>query len=234
MIVTLNEVERTCQKALFGAGVPAGLDDDAAQATAWLESLGISALPALTEALENWTGARSAFAQVETGADAFDTGGRSAVLPGPHVIDMVVARAGKTGSATLRIAALRDPQFLVPCALDYSRTDLSFAIAWDNWAGAKLALGDVTLLGDWTSRQDGPCDVVLECCRGSHCALDISLPVALGSDDLEARHRAALAKGLEVEDAVWKTIARFAHAALVPASAVSRARGAGSMASDNE
>ena len=32
MIVTLNEVQRACQKAMSGAGVPPGHDDDAADA----------------------------------------------------------------------------------------------------------------------------------------------------------------------------------------------------------
>ncbi|MCH6587654.1 MAG: DUF3726 domain-containing protein [Proteobacteria bacterium] len=44
MIVTLNEVQRTCQKAMSGAGAPAGVDDDAAMAAAWLEGRGLPAL----------------------------------------------------------------------------------------------------------------------------------------------------------------------------------------------
>ena len=235
MIVTLNEVQRACQKAMIGAGAPAGHDDDAASAAVWLESSGISALPAYAAALEGWDGDLLAAEVRENAPGVFQAGGRSAVFVGPHLIDLAVARARQAETATLRVAALRDPAFLVPWALDYWEGELAFAMAWDGRAATTHTTAGVTLHGDWETRPQGPCDVVLECrpsWRDSH--LDIALPVTHGHKELEARYRKVLASGLQVEDAVWRTIGRYAHRALVPASAESRARGAGSTASDNE
>ena len=47
VIVSWNELQRTCQKAFRGLGVPAGADDDASFAVLWLQARGLDALTPL-------------------------------------------------------------------------------------------------------------------------------------------------------------------------------------------
>ena len=235
MIVTLNELQRACQKAMSGAGAPAGHDDDAAGAAAWLEARGIPVLPAYAAALERWGGDPRADRLEESAPGVFHAGGRSGVFLGPHLIDLAVARASQAETAALRVAALRDPAFLLPWALDYRESELAFAITWGERAATTHLTAGARLYGEWDAAGEGPCDLVLECRLSSQDGtLEIALPMKQDSKALEARYRESLAGGLRVEDAAWRTIGRYAHKALVPASADSRARGAGSRASDNE
>ena len=234
MIVTLNEVQRACQKALYGAGAPAGLDDDGAAAAAWLEVRGLPALAPLAAALERWDGDPRASRLEETAPGAFHAGGRSAVFLGPLLIDTAIAYADEEGHAALDIAALANPEFLVPLAHEAGRAGWSFALSWPGCGATVAAETGTTLLGDWRAPVQGPCEVTLRCWRAAAESSDLSLPVALGPAELEARCRETLAAGLDVAEPVWQTIGRYAQRALVPASAESRARGAGSAASDNE
>ena len=234
MIVTLNEVQRACQKALYAAGAPAGLDDDGAAAAAWLEARGLPALAAFAAALERWNGDPAATDLEETAPGAVDAGGRSAAFVGPLLVDMAVAGAGRSGRAHVRVAALGDPQFLVPSADDMCRSGWSFAVSWPGCgATAEPGVG-TTLFGDWRAPAEDLCDVAIECWREAPGPSRLALSVAGRPGELEARTRETLAAGLEVAEPVWQSIARYARRALVPASAESRARGAGSTASDNE
>ncbi len=234
MIVTLNEVQRACQKALFGAGVPAGLDDDAADATVWLEACGIPALASLVDVLERWTGDSSAISVAETAPGTFDTGGRSAVLVGSSLIDLAIARANSNGTGCLKVSGLKDPRFLVPWAANYAEDEWGLQLTWNRQAASVHSIGGVTLFGDWAAPAEGPCDVTIECRYSWSGGFDVPLSVAHSNADLEARYDQTLSTGLAVDDEVWQTIARHACRTLVPASADSRARGAGSAASDNE
>ena len=99
MIVTLNEVQRTCQKAMSGAGAPAGVDDDAAMGAAWLEGRGLPALGAVAAALDRWAGDASSMALAElppeAGARRFDADWRSALF----VFSAVVVLLGIVASS---------------------------------------------------------------------------------------------------------------------------------------
>ena len=57
MIVTLSEIQATSQKALMGCRFPAGLEEDAGRAAAWLEVRGLDGIAALLAALDRWDGA---------------------------------------------------------------------------------------------------------------------------------------------------------------------------------
>ena len=234
MIVTLNEVQRACQKALFGAGVPAGLDDDAANATVWLEARGLSALAAFAGALESCAQDPSGCTVTETAPGVVDASGCSATLAGSLVIDLAVARANAKGTATLKVTRLKDPQFLVPWAAEYFEDDWGFSLTWNGRAASVHSAGGVMLLGDWASPDEGPCDVTVACRYSEPGGSNEPLPVAYRGADLESRAKLTLSTGLEVDDAVWQMISRHAQRALVPATEESRARGAGSTASDNE
>ena len=234
MIVTLNEVQRACQKALFGAGVPAGLDDDAAAAAVWLEARGLSALAPFAHALESCAENAAEAIVTETAPGAVDAGGRSAALVGSPVIDMAVARANSHGAATLKVTGLRAPRFLIPWAAHYLEDGWAFSLTWNGRAARVRPAGGVLLYGDWAAPDEGPREVTVACGSSEPGAFEAPLPVACRNADLEARAKLILSTGLEVDDAVWHRIARHARRALVPATEESRMRGAGSRASDNE
>ncbi len=225
MIVTLNEMERTCQKALRGAGAPPGIDDEGGAAAAWLEARGIPALGGLLAAMAAWDGDPSACHPERSSARAFDAGGRSAVFAGPGLAGL----AAIAEAPYLEIAGLTEPRFLIPLAKTLCKDERSFFISWRH-AGARIgADSGVALLGDWSAPPPGARRVRI----GTECP-DEELPLTCGAAEVEARYRDSLSRGLPVDENLWRKLAAYAHRTLVPASAASRAQGAGSQSSDNE
>ncbi len=239
MIVTLNEVQRTCQKALSGAGAPAGVDDDAAMAAAWLEGRGLPALSAVAAALDRWAGDASAMALAELppqdGARRFDAGGRSALFVGGGLLDLAVAMAAETTAASgVKVAGVTDPRFFVPPAVVCARRDRTLRLSWRGPDGAPRAGALVgpdsgaVLLGDWrNAAPGGPFEVSIQFAQAGGSLPPGALPATLGQADLEARLAETLAAGLSVDDGIWTRLAAYGARTLVPSSPESRARGAG-------
>ncbi len=249
MIVTLNEVQRTCQKAMSGAGAPAGVDDDAAMAAAWLEGRGLPALSAVAAALDRWAGDASAMELAElppaAGARRFDAGGRSALFVGSGLLDLAVAMAAETTAvSSVEVARVTDPRLFVPPAVVRARRDRTLRLSWrrpDGAARAGVLVGpdsEAVLLGDWrNAAPGGPFEVSIQCVQagggqaGGGQAGGVqapgALPATLGLADLDARLSKALAAGLSVDDRVWARLSAYAARRLVPSSSESRARGAG-------
>ena len=238
MIVTLNEVQRTCQKAMSAAGAPAGVDDDAAMAAAWLEGRGLPALGAVATALDRWAGDASAMDLAELppegGARRFDAGGRSALFVGGGLLDLAVAMAADTTAvSSIEVAGVTDPRFFVPPAVVCARRGRTLRLSWKCPDGAPCAGvvagpdSGAVLLGDWrNAAPGGPFDVSIQCVQeggGQAGALSATLEQA----DLDARLAETLAAGLSVDDGVWTRLAAYAALNLVPSSPESRARGAG-------
>ena len=238
MIVTLNEVQRTCQKAMSAAGAPAGVDDDAAMAAAWLEGRGLPALGAVAAALDRWAGDASATALAELppegGARRFDAGGRSALFVGGGLLDLAVAMAADTTAvSSIEVAGVTDPQFFLPPAVVSARRGRTLRLSWRRPDGAPCAGvvagpdSGAVLLGDWrNAAPGGPFDVSIQCVQeggGQAGALSATLEQA----DLDARLAETLAAGLSVDDGVWTRLAAYGARTLVPSSPESRARGAG-------
>ncbi len=239
MIVTLNEVQRTCQKAMSGAGAPAGVDDDAAMAAAWLEGRGLPALGAVAAALDRWAGDASAMALAElppqAGARRFDASGRSALFVGSGLIDLAVAMAAETTAvSSVEVAGVTDPQFFVPPAVVCARRDWTLRLSWTPPVGAPCAgvlVGPdsgTALLGDWrNAAPGGPFQVSIQCGQAGGGQAPGILPATLGQADLDARLAEALTAGLSVDEGVWTRLSAYAVRTLVPSSPESRARGAG-------
>ncbi len=247
MIVTLNEVQRTCQKAMSGAGAPAGVDDDAANAAAWLEGRGLPALGAVAAALDGWAGDASAMELAElppgAGARRFDAGSRSALFVGSGLLDLAVGMAAETTAIpSIEVAGVTDPRFFVPPAAVCARRERTLRLSWRRPDGAPRAGALVgpdcgaVLLGDWRNAvPGGPFEVSIQCSRagggqaGGEQVPGV-LPATLGQADLDARLSEALAAGLSVDDEVWTRLSADAARALVPSSPESRAHGAGPVA----
>lgn len=244
MIVTLNEVQRTCQKAMSSAGAPAGVDDDAAMAAAWLEGRGLPALGAVAAALDRWAGDASAMELAELppedGARRFDAGGRSALFVGGGLIDLAVAMAAETTAVSgVEVAGVTDPRFFLPPAVVCARRDRTLRLSWKRPDGAPRAGALVgpdraaVLLGDWwNAAPGGSFQVSIQCGQagGGQAGggqAPGAPPATLGPADLDARLAEVLAAGLNVDDGVWTRLSAYAARTLVPSSPESRARGAG-------
>jgi hypothetical protein len=236
MIVSLNEVQRTCQKAMSGAGAPAGVDDDAAVAAVWLEGRGLPALGAVAAALGCWAGDASAMELAdlppEDNARRFDAAGRSAVFIGSGLLDLAVAIDAATAeSPSVQVVNVTDPQFFLPPAGLRKRTLRLFCKRPDGATCASAVIGPksgVALLSDWRNAPPGgPFEVSIECGRTGGDTPRDAPPVTLRQADLEARLAETLAAGLYVDDGIWTSLSTSAARTLVPSSPQSRARGAG-------
>lgn len=233
MIVTLNEVEQWCLRALAGAGAPAGVDEDAAWSAAWLVARGFPALETLIAALDRCVDPAADARIAADSAGRFEADGRSAILLASGLIDSTLAAAA-SGKAPARtsVAALADPLFLLPIAERYRRRGWCFQLLWKA-AGAHIDGDGPSMLGDPAALQPAdPVEVSIAC--GKQPLGNAQLPIALRAGDLEARYAATLEHGLAVADATWDRLKALGMRALVPASSESRTRGAGSAASDNE
>jgi hypothetical protein len=242
MIVTLNEVEQWCLRAMAGSGAPPGVDEDAAAAAAWLTARGFLALEALIAALDRWRDDPSATELSETSsqspAQRVDAGGRSAVFLAGALIDGALAAAKRTRKpTTLHVERLTDPIFLLPVTLPYARRGWAFELSWRTAepqvaVGAQVIADGPFLLGDECRLLDaGPVSLSIGCGQET---LDGGAEVAVRTEELSRRYAATLARGVEVADETWAALKTHGRRALVPASAESRARGAGAETSDNE
>lgn len=223
MIVTLAELESLGKRALAGRGAPPGIDEDAAAATAWLESRRLPALAALVAQLDR----QPIALQPPAGADGrLDARGQSAVLLGGMLIDQAMLSGPDDA---LVVESLADPLFLLPLADKRRKAGWSFALQWAEGLGASVdADAGVALLGEEERLAlGGPVAVTIACRLGP---LDQPAPPS----DLDSRRRRTLAEGLVVDDALWRRLTEHGASALVPATAESRLRGAGAAASDNE
>ncbi len=246
MIVTLNEIEQWCLRAMAGSGAPPGVDEDAAAAATWFVARDFPVLAPLISALDRWQNdpratelrARSA----QGGVHHFDALGRSGVYLAGNLIDQVLAVAARFGEpVAVEVERLTDPLFLFPIALGYARRGWTLELSWragdaSAAAGARVGADGPSMLGDERGLLDSnPVSLSILCGHKSHgVPAGPSLPVAVSADELARRYTAALERGVDVADETWTALKVQGMRALVPASAQSRARGAGAEISDNE
>ena len=223
MIVTLAELESLAKRALAGSGAPSGIDEDAAAATAWLEARDLPALDALVAELDR--GVIDLPAPAVEGRQV-DAGGRSALLLCGTLIDQAVLLADQ---GPLTVEQLAQPIFLLPLADRRRRAGWSFRITWGSGSGALVDVEQgLALLGGLDGLlPKAPVTVSIASVRGPLDRFE-------GDSGLEARLGQTLANGRAVDDGLWQRLTRHGARALVPASEESRARGAGSTASDND
>ena len=243
MIVSWNELQRTCQKAFRGLGVPAGADDDASFAVLWLEARGLDALTPLEAALSVLELAPPRPLAVlgnEDGIDVLDAGGQSAVSVASDAIDFAVARAIESAArADVLLTGVEDVILVAGALAQRPGCGRCSRVEWRDGEG-RLRL-------DLAS--DGAC-------RLSSASLDFersrpglgrrSVRIAVDGPDgsrwmecgpcwrieadeteLDRRATHSVARGIEVPGALWTRLLVFAKRTLVPATHASRERGAG-------
>ena len=242
---TLNEVYRQCQKAAEGAGAPAGLDTEVAQATAWLLARGLPAFDALIAALHHAHDPQACcFNEVSPG-DPLDAAHKAGALLAPGLVDLLVANAGQT-VGQLAVIHLRGAVYLLPAAVQHASAGWCFHFALlgtdsvafhfrvDPVAGTSIVVNGINDLAPLEGTTQF--DVQAHCARAADAlpnpdeSTTVTLVDATSLAESEAR---SLASGVEVASDRWEQLSTFAAKVLVPATAESRLRGAGSMSSDN-
>ena len=243
MIVSWNELQRTCQKAFRGLGVPAGVDDDSSFAVLWLQARGLDALTPLDAALSALERAAPRPLRLEGNegeVDVLDAGGQPAVSIGSDAVDFAVARAVKGRRRVAVVLARVEGGGFVAGALAYR--PVSGRCARVEWQDGETQFGlDVASDGacrlsaappDRTAADGGPgresVRIVIDGPSGNRW-MERSGSWCVTSDDAELESRAmhSVTHGIEVSDALWTRLLAFAKRTLVPATHASRERGAG-------
>ena len=126
MKVSINEVQRSCEKAAWGAGTPAGADTDAGRIAAWLavhrlSGVALAARDLVSVANGVDPGAVSRIHR-ESGWQ-LDAGGRSFLYFAGAVLDLAIAEAARSvdGTARVRITLARTPHVPGPVCGEIGR-----------------------------------------------------------------------------------------------------------------
>ena len=243
MIVSWNELQRTCQKAFRGLGVPAGVDDDSSFAVLWLQARGLDALTPLDMALSALEHAQPRALEVAgwaEGVDVLDAGGQPAVSVASDAVDFAVARAiERAARVEVLITGVENGSFIAGTLARGPAAGHRARVQW--WHQGTRRRLDVS--------SDGACRLCMALVekedrdhRHPRDAVRILIDTASGSrwmeprepwcidvDNAELERRAArsVTLGIDVPDGLWARLLAFAGRTLVPATHTSRERGAG-------
>ena len=210
MKTSFDEIKRMSFRALDAAGAPAGVDEDGAINTAWLESSGLPGLALLGDALNGATRetARGSIDPHFDGSGALvDAAGNSAVFLGVGLIDLMISLQALHGDqAKLAVAALRHAGFLTGF----------IGQARDRGHDISMSPADPG---------DGPADIVLT----SGNRLDMP-----DWEQLAACRKQSLAEGVSAPDSDFDRVFVYSRKILVPETEESRLSGAGAGLTDND
>ena len=247
MIVSLNELQRTCQKAFRALEVAAGADDDGAFAVLWLQARGLDALTPLDAALDalERTPPRPLLVPARR-ADGGDVlyAGQPAVSIASDAFDFALACAGMRGMRVeVLVTAVKDGIFFAG-ALP-RRSPAGYQI-WVQWRDAEARRGiDVNPNGERclytmsdAAPDAAPADDAQDGGELARHAVRIIVDEShrrrgaqwrIDADEAQLERRAVdcATHGIEVPDALWARLLAFAKRTLTPMSDASRERGAG-------
>ena len=253
---TLNEIDRMCQKALEGAGAPAGLDIEVAQNVLWLLSCDLPALEDLIIALESLesmgnTSCRfddHALADLKQANKILDAKDKAGALIASAIVDLLVAKAdAQKGIGSIKINNMSSPLFLLPRAAYYSYNKLSF----DFHLGAAE---DIHYICRLTPEQDikiwglpvskdlselmGEKKLTLQAfCYSRTDDLpdlsDIGLTILIDNVSCMVAQEHHRTSGIQIPLLLWDQLQMFAMRVFVPTTEISRLRGAGDQSRDN-
>ncbi len=244
MIVSWNELRRTCQKAFRGLGVPAGADDDASFAVLWLQARGLDALTPLEaalDALERAPPRPLGVAGGTDGVDVLDAGGQPAVSVASDALDFAIARAVERGDrAEVLLTGVEGAIFVAGALAQRTADGRRARVEWRRRGGAPRRL-DVSA-DDGCRVCAAPAESEDRSHRRPRDAVRIVIDPAAGgrwmelrapwridvcNAELERRAARSATLGIGVSEGLWSTLLAFAGRTLVPSTHASRESGAG-------
>ncbi|MCY4470331.1 MAG: DUF3726 domain-containing protein [Thiotrichales bacterium] len=243
MIVSWNELQRTCQKAFRGLGVPAGADDESSFAVLWLEARGLDALTRLDAALSALERASPRPLRIERRedeVDVLDAGGQPAVSVASDALDLAVARTverkarvellltGIEGAILVAGALAQRPRSGRCSRVEWREGMRQFRLDMASAGACRLSLAsfDPGRLRFGLGRQS--VRIVIDESDG-HQWMERGPRWRIDADETELDRRAtqSATRGIDIPDALWSRLLVFAKRTLVPATHASRERGAG-------
>ena len=242
MIVSWNELQRTCQKAFRGLGVPAGADDEGSFAVLWLQARGLDALTPLDaslSALERAPPRPLVIVGSEDGVHVLDAGGQPAVSVASDALDFAEACAVEGGvRAEVLLVRVEGGGFVGGAVAQRPRSGRHARVQWwdgETQFGLEVAPDGACRLSA-APPDEAACvgpgrETVRIVIDGSDRArwAEWNSPSCVTTDDAELESRAmhSVTHGIDVPDALWTRLLAFAKRTLVPATHASRERGAG-------
>ena len=243
MIVSWNELQRTCQKAFRGLGVPAGTDDDSSFAVLWLQARGLDALTPLEAALcalEHAPSRPFGLRRRSGEIDVLDADGQPAVSVASDAFDFAFALALERNSRTEILLTRVEGAIFVAGALPQRPMPGRCARAewWDGERRRRLDVASdrkcrlCTAPANTTKRDElHPLDavriVIDEPAADRWMKLGSSWRIDIDETELERRATHSVTCGIEMPKPLWTRLLACAKRTLVPASETSRERGAG-------
>ena len=243
MIVSWNELQRTCQKAFRGLGVPAGADDDASFAVLWLQARGLDALTPLDAALSALERAAPHPLRLqgnEDQVDVLDAGGQPAVSVASDALDVAVARAVEGGGrAEVLLVRVEGGGFVAGALaqralfgrrirVEWREGETQFGLVVASDGACRLAATPSDRAADDGGAGRETVRIVIDG-PGRTRWMEWNSPQDVTTDEavLESRAIHSVTHGIYVPDALWARLLAFAKRTLVPATHASRERGAG-------
>ena len=213
---SLNEIEALSKRAARGAGLSWGMSEEAAKATRWLASHGLSGAGMLADVLTQNDGAphKDLAPMSLSGVWKARSGRLSPLISGAALNDC----SGRLAAdQSIEMHNVSHPLLVVPFAA-WAAIHIKAPVAV-SWLDSRFKTDG---FGLWI---DGPIDqiettqpVELTCTRATHRDDPIALPGQRGN----------------VSELSWARLNAFAHRTYTPATEESRNLGAGAGASDND
>ncbi len=209
------EVLQSGMKAARGAGLPHGLDLDAAANVTWLAACGIDGVTLLAgELVEGFRAGPGRLSELESGVLQLRTGWQSGLVLAPAAVDLALL------GRSVQVPGCRAVALLVAEAARRASAGLMLAVRWSGECGAE----EIICEGDGSAL--GPLD------RLPAIATVVVAPS--GEDGCRTGPRFSPSSGsLAVDPAIWAVIAEAAARTLVESSPRSRS-GAGAEVDDSE
>ena len=210
MKTSFDEIKRMSFRALDAGRAPAGVDEDSAVNTAWLEASGLPGLRWLGDALDTTDPKERHCApepQLEGKNARVDAAGASAVFLGPGLIDLMAYLSDEHGGdAVLAVERLAHAGFLTGFIGQAREAGQAFVMSPADPANT---VSDVLI----SSRQS---------------------PEMADWDQLRANRKRSLEEGIEADEADFSRVYQYSRKILVPETEESRLSGAGAGLTDND
>jgi len=210
MTYSLNEVELTAKKAARGAGYPWGMAEEAGKATRWLCQQGLDGCLVLAELLKQSDGADLADWSPKPNSSDWNIKAKPLcpIMTGAAISD----HANGLRIQTIHVSNVLQPLLLLPFAAMAARQlDATITLTWSGCVAQTNGHG-LHIHGD---QMDGA-DFILIKIDGPVESLQTQ--TSRSSPDADA----------------WAALGQFAHRTYAPATAESRAKGAGAGITDND